>query len=260
MLRNLRTISVSYSAPVTKKILTDVSLITSSQDSSSIDRFHNIITNHSPTYIDTGKKTDKGKSLVNTGLMYSYAHDYLQTKNKTYKCDSLLGIYKMDPQPPIDKYPMISYRTSISPVYQKKTENMTMKETKEKFEALSKIPYSYKKLYVSCLNECPYAGPIDIDLTLHEICKYYHKYNFDEISLCDTCASLSYEEFTNLLVSLVIFGIPRSKIAIQLALNQDSIENVRFARNYGIHKWDVVADDYGGLRQVLTYSMIQKWI
>jgi hypothetical protein len=193
--------------------------------------------------------------------MYSYANDYLQIyKDLDKKCDSLLGIYKMDPEPPIDKYPMISYRTSISQVYQKKTENMTIKETKEKFESLKKIPYSYKKLYVSCLNECPYAGPIDIDLTLHEICKYYHNYNFDEISLCDTCASLTCEEFMNLLVSLVIFGIPKSKIAIQLSLNQHSIENVRFARNYGIHKWDVVADDYGGLRQILTYSMIQKWI
>jgi hypothetical protein len=247
-----------------KNILTDVSLLTCSQDSA-IDRFHNIITNHSPTYIDTGKRTIGDKTLVNTGVLYSYAHDFLDIykkldKNKNYKCDSLLGIYKMDPEDMEDKYPMISYRTSISPIYQKKTENITLNETKTKFELLSKIPYSYKKLYVSCLNECPYAGPIDIDLTLHEICRYYHKYDFDEISLCDTCASLSYEEFTNLLVSLVIFGIPRSKIALQLAFNQHSMDNVRFARNYGIHKWDVVADDYGGLREVLTYNMIQKWI
>jgi hypothetical protein len=258
MIRNLRTINNSFT-PFTQKILTDVSLITCSH-TSSIDRFHNIITNHYPNYIDTGKKTNNGKSLVNTGLMYSYANAFLQINNKNYKCDSLLGIYKMDPEEPIDKYPMISYRTSISSTYQKKTENISIKETKQKFESLKKIPYSYKKLYVSCLNECPYSGPVDLDLTLHEICHYYHKYNFDEISLCDTCASLTDEDFSYLLVSLVLFGVPKSKIALQLALNKHSIHNVLFAKKYGIHKWDVVADDYGGLRNILTYSMIEKWI
>jgi len=254
MLRNSRTLTCSSSKPIMNNILTDVSLITGSHDSS-IDRFHNVITNHSPNYIDTGKRTNGEKSLVNTGLMYSYTQDFLNNKSH-----SISGIYKMDPEDPIEKYPMISYRTSISPIYQKITENMTIKETKKKFEVLKKVPYSYKKLYVSCLNECPYAGPIDIDLALHEICHYYHKYNFDEISLCDTCASLTDEDFGYLLISLIMFGIPKSKIALQLCLNEHTRHNIRFARNYGIHKWDVVANDYGGLRQVLTYSMFQKWI
>lgn len=254
MQRNLRTLTKSLNT--SRYVFTDVSLIAGSQ-SPSIDVFHNVIFNHSPNFIECGKNK-KEKNLTNNESIYPYALDFLK-KNVKLEKYPVSGIYMMDPEEP-GEYPMISYRTSISSIYQNKTENISIEDTKKKFETFNDNAHSYKKLYISCLNECPYGGLIDIDMTLHEICRYYHQYNFDEISLCDTCASLSFEELKYLLTSCFIFGIPKSKIALQLSLNEYSMENVWFASNYGIRKWDVIADDYGSKRGILTYNMIQKWI
>ena len=150
MLSKLRTLSTSMNTSryVTKNIFTDVSLITGSQ-SSPIDIFHNVIFNHSPHFIETGKNKVEQK-LTSHDSIYPYALNFL--KNVKPHQYPISGVYAMDPEKP-DEFPMISYRTSISPIYQKKTENISIEDTKKNFESLIKYPHSYKKLYVSCLSE-----------------------------------------------------------------------------------------------------------
>lgn len=235
---------------LSSNILTDVSIL-SAPKGLEIDRFYNVIHNHSPNYMDIGLEGTGSK--MNPRLSYPFVKKVLGNH------PSIRGVYVLNPKEP-QHYPMISFKTSISSIFMKKMENTTVKEMTDTFKTLDSFPDSYKKLYVTCLNECPYAGPIDLDIALHKICKFYHTYNFDEISLCDTCATLTYEDLSYLMVSLVVLGIPKSKIALQLGLNKHSEMNVQFAHKYGIRKWDVVGDDFGSLRGVLTYNMFRKWI
>jgi len=203
-------------------VLTDISMLNSREPD--IDQFHKVITSRQPHKIQ----------LPNESL-YDYATKYF--KERKQLSPILIVPSPKDPK----RYPFVSYNTSISPIYQIKKENITIDETKANLKhILLKTPQTYKKLYVSCLTECPYAGPIDIDTTLYELCTYYHKYGVDELSLCDTCGSLNYENFRYLVSSLSFFGIPKSRIGFQFRMTADFHYMLMYAEENGFYKWDVV--------------------
>ena len=203
-------------------ILTDISLLTSHE--SPIDQFHKIIANCKPDKIELGNEN-----------LYDYATDYFEKKRQT---PPLLIV--PSPKNPA-KYPIISYKTSMSPMYQSKMERISVEDTKTKLiEAAIQAPHAYKKLYVSCLTECPLTGPVDIDYTLHEICVYHHRYQLDEITLCDTCGKLTFENFQYLMSCLSLFGVPKSRIGFQFKMTDDFYYIRRYARDNGWLKWDVV--------------------
>jgi hypothetical protein len=203
-------------------VLTDISMLNSREPD--IDQFHKVITSRQPHKIQ----------LPNESL-YDYATKYF--KERKQLSPILIVPSPKDPK----RYPFVSYNTSISPIYQIKKENITIDETKANLKhILSKTPQTYKKLYVNCLTECPYAGPIDIDTTLYELCTYYHKYGVDELSLCDTCGKLDYENFRYLVSSLSFFGIPKSRIGFQFRMTADFHYMLMYAEENGFYKWDVV--------------------
>lgn len=203
-------------------VLTDISMLKSREPD--IDQFHKVITSRQPHKIQ----------LPNESL-YDYATNYFKERKQL----SPILIVPSPKNP--KKYPYVSYKTSISPIYQIKKENITIDETKANLKhILLKTPQTYKKLYVSCLTECPYAGPIDIDTTLYELCTYYHKYGIDELSLCDTCGKLDYENFRYLVSSLSYFGIPKSRIGFQFRMTADFHYMLMYAEENGFYKWDVV--------------------
>lgn len=211
-----------YGAFHKPNILTDISLLKSREPP--IDHFHKIVANYRPNKIQ----------LINEYL-YDYAIHYFKERKEDPPI-----MFVPSPQNPAD-YPFISYKTSMSPVYQLKTQNITIEETKRKItDVMSRAPQSYKKLYVSCLTQCPFAGPIDVDYTLHELCVYYHKYGIDELSLCDTCGKLDYENFRYLVSCLSYFGIPKSRIGFQFRMTDDFQYMRRYARENGLLNWDVV--------------------
>lgn len=202
-------------------ILTDISLLYSRE--SPIDQFHKTITNRQPHKIQ----------LINESL-YDYAKEYFKQRGQT---PPLMIV--PSPKNPA-KYSIISYKTSMSPIYQIKRENITVEETKTTLKCLNnQAPDAYKKLYVNCLTECPYSGPIDVDYTLYELCQY-HKYGLDEITLCDTCGKLDYENFRYLVSCLIYFGVPKSRIGFQFRMTADFPYIRRYAQENGFLKWDVV--------------------
>jgi hypothetical protein len=75
-----------------------------------------------------------------------------------------------------NKVKHMSFLTSCSNSFQKKNVNKTLAGTKEDldkiFEVLKKPENQCikKKLYVSCISECPIEGKINLDYILHEIC------------------------------------------------------------------------------------------
>jgi len=219
-------------------ILTDISLLKSREPD--IDQFHKIITSRQPHKIQ----------LPNESL-YDYAKDYFKQRKQLSPI-----LIVPSPKNPRD-YPMISYNTSISPIYQIKTENITIEQTKAKLKhVVSKTPQTYKRLYVSCLTECPYAGPIDVDTTLYELCTYYHKYGVDELTLCDTCGKLNYENFRYLVSSLSYFGIPKSRIGFQFRMTDEFHYKLMYAEENGFYKWDVVDSPIHRKNRAISYEDI----
>ena len=218
-------------------ILTDISLLYSHE--SPIDQFHKIITNHRPHKIQ----------LTNESL-YDYATQYFKKRGQSSPV-----MIVPSPKSPA-KYPVVSYKTSISSIYQIKRENITLEETRATLKYLTnQAPTTYKRLYVECLTECPYSGPIDVDYTLYELCQY-HKYGLDEIILCDTCGKLDYESFRYLVTCLIYFGIPKSRIGFQFRLTADFPYIRRYAQENGLIKWDVVDSPVHKKERPISYKDI----
>ena len=219
-------------------ILTDISLLSSQEPP--IDQFHKIVANYCPHKIELGNEN-----------LYDYAINYFKKIRET---PPLMIV--PSPKNPA-KYPLISYKTSMSPLFLYRTEKITVDDTKTKLnKAVYEAPHAYKKLYVSCLTECPLTGKIDVDYTLHELCLYYHKYELDEITLCDTCGKLTFENFRYLVSSLLLFGVPKSRIGFQFRITDDFYYIQRYARDHGFMKWDVVETPVYIKRRQISYEDI----
>jgi hypothetical protein len=212
--------------------------------------------------MDLGKNaTMKNLWFTKGGSMYNYANHYL----------SQMGISNPDLYVSLptsscetNSLPMVSYRTSISNIYQMKTENKSVVDTKKDLSLLvNNTKNQRKKLYVSCINECPINGPIDIHYTLHEVCRYFHNYAIDEITLCDTCGTLSFDDYVYLIEAMYLFGIPKSKIGIQLRYTHKNKENtkdiVQYACEYGFLNMDVIADVFSKSGDIITYDFVYTW-
>jgi hydroxymethylglutaryl-CoA lyase len=147
----------------------------------------------------------------------------------------------------------ISFITSVSNTFQKKNVNRTLEETKSGFSEMfiqyPSLSKSYTKLYISCVRECPIAGPIDLHFIIKEILYYHSKYPFDEICLSDTCGTLTFDDFEFIVDTIYTFGVPYSKLSLHLHVNKDSthIDSIlRYCFKRGIRKFDVSLLHMGG--------------
>ena len=150
----------------------------------------------------------------------------------------------------------LSFITSVSEQFQLKNTNMSLLDVKTEFSRLFHIlnreprPEQFvKKLYISCINECPIAGKLDNDVVINEIL-YYSRFPFDEFCLSDTCGTLQYDDFQYIVDTLVVFGVPLSAISIHLhvpATNRENLEHIlRFCFRKGIRRFDVSTIETGG--------------
>ena len=56
------------------------------------------------------------------------------------------------------------------------------------------------KLYISCINQCPISGRKDTQYIVDEINYYIENYdNLSEICLSDTCGTLGFYDFKNII-------------------------------------------------------------
>jgi hypothetical protein len=142
--------------------------------------------------------------------------------------------------------------------------NKTIEETKKDldtiFEVLKKPENQdiKKKLYVSCITECPIEGKIDIDLILHEILRYHTKYELDEICLSDTCGTLTYDDYTYIVETLYHFGVVRKKIGVHLHVDTSNQEEVRqivmYSLKNNISRFDVSVLTSGGCSHIIKQA------
>jgi isopropylmalate/homocitrate/citramalate synthase len=151
----------------------------------------------------------------------------------------------------------------------------TLQQTKSELTEINKILRSKskykKKLYISCINECPLLGRIDIEVALQEILSYYQQYDFDEICLSDTCGSLQFRSFKELVIKLQREEVEFSKFSLHLHINFESKTNLEriicFAIRSGILRFDVSHLASGGCSVTigedrchpnLTYECLQE--
>ena len=167
----------------------------------------------------------------------------------------------------------MSFITSVSNAFQQKNTNRGLDETKQDLLIISKlleennailpnIPKDASdilvfpknkitsKLYISCINECPIAGKIDMDFVLREILFYHKDYLFDELCLSDTCGTLTFDEYEYLLDALLYFGIPASKLSLHLHVSDENRENIQrilwYSFDKRVDKFDVSLTETGG--------------
>jgi hypothetical protein len=116
------------------------------------------------------------------------------------------------------------------------------------------------KLYISCINECPFIGKINNDIVVNEIFFYYNNYVFDELCLSDTIGSLNSDDFIYIIQRCRELGINISKISLHLHVKNDNIENLErilfYAFSNKINKFDVSCLETGGCSVTMSNKPI----
>jgi hydroxymethylglutaryl-CoA lyase len=109
-------------------------------------------------------------------------------------------------------------------------------------------PYNVK-LYVSCINECPFEGKIPISNIVGELFSL-NIFKFDRICLSDTCGTLSHSDFVNIINTTKKIGLDINKFSLHLHVKperENEVEAiVHTALDYGITEFDVSYLQTGG--------------
>jgi hypothetical protein len=141
----------------------------------------------------------------------------------------------------------LSFETSVSEPFLLKNTGRSIKETKTEFNKMHEYikrtgSNIQKKLSISCITDCPYNGKTDPLYVVREILDY-NRFEFTEICLCDNMGNIEWDDFEYIVQYCIFFGIPPSKISLQLHVSPKNTEKVqkmiRYALSMGINKFDV---------------------
>jgi hypothetical protein len=195
--------------------------------------------------------------MADTRELYTHAISTFEKENKTTQPYVLIP--SSSKLLPAINYGMkhLSFIASVSNIFQLKNTNMTLAQVKSDFTQiftqLNGEPDNslyVKKLYISCINECPISGKIDNDFVINEILCYNTRFSFDELCLSDTCGTLLYDDFEYIVETIHLFGVPLSKISLHLHVSTTNLENLekilRYCFRKGIRKFDVSMVETGG--------------
>lgn len=148
-----------------------------------------------------------------------------------------------------------SFITSVSNAFQLKNTRNTIIQTKVELKLMENSLNCYRrthnrKLYISCINECPLTGKIDNDFIVKELLYYHNNYDFTELCLSDTMGTLTYEDFEYIVDTVLYFGLPPSKLSLHLHVslaNADEIKQILYhCFDKKINKFDVSLLTEGG--------------
>lgn len=171
-----------------------------------------------------------------------------------------------------------SFITSVSESFQKKNTKTSLSENYSILKDMmiyltnEKITNYKVKVYVSCINECPIEGKIitsKIIDKLHDLSLF----NFDKLCLSDTCGTLTYSDFINIIENIENNGFNAKNISLHLHVDpkrEKEIEQIfHAALDYGINEFDVSCLTTGGCSLTmdknktfpnLTYEQYYKFL
>jgi len=234
------------------------------------DIFDNIIYSNLPNKIEIGSLASAKVLPIMGDSIDFFKYISQKTSDIKYKSDcsqnntiKIPKIYMLIPSiskliPAFDNnIQNFSFITSISNEFQTHNNKKSLKETKEDlsrvFEMFMREPGSHMfqtKLYISCINECPFIGKIDNDTVVNEIFFYYNNYVFDELCLSDTMGTLSSDDFIYIIKKCREHGINTSKISLHLHVKNNNIENTEqilfYSFSNNINKFDISCLETGG--------------
>lgn len=136
-----------------------------------------------------------------------------------------------------------------------------------------KIDTNFKiKLYVSCINECPIEGKIDIPNIIADL-YVFDNMKFDKICLSDTCGTITHSDFVEIIENIKKIGINIEKISLHLHVKpnreKEMEEIFHSALDYGIREFDVselktggcsVTMDKNNLAPNMSYEQYYKFL
>ena len=138
---------------------------------------------------------------------------------------------------------------SISLTHNQKNIGSSINESKSKIKNCLKMlsKGSKKRLYLSCIFDCPFEGQTNFNKVLPEII-WALENNFDEISLGDTIGSANFIR-TEELISLIDKKLPEAKESIFWHFHNtkgQAISNITICSKAGFFKFDSSLGGIGG--------------
>ena len=246
------------------------------------ETFNTIQLNYQPQSIEVGSLCSYKllPIMADTNDIHTYAKSYFKNELIEHNTCVYVLIPSISKLQLAINYGMthLSFITSVSNIFQVKNTNMTLPQVKSDFKQMFDILKTQpnydkyvKKLYISCINECPISGKLDVDFVINEIVKYETTFSFDELCLSDTCGTLLYDDFVYIVETINYFGVPFSKISLHLHVSKHNLKNLedilRYCFRNGIRKFDVSIIETGGcsitmdhdkLLSNLTYEQFYK--
>lgn len=151
-----------------------------------------------------------------------------------------------------------AFLTSVSNSFQERNINRTLQESNsELYKIQDYLHYKREnhiwpintKLYISCIDHCPYEGKINTEEVTSHIINHACSGYYDEVCLSDTCGSLTFHSYKSILDECLKYIHP-DIISLHLHVNKNNhltIENIiRYSLNKGVHRFDVSLLEHGG--------------
>ena len=227
--------------------------------------YNNIISIHNPKHIEIGSIVSEKvlpifkDTIEICEILYDIQlNDCLFQKDK--RKSNFVLISNNDKLKSVINNPKInhfSFITSVSNSFQQKNTKMTLEESDEDiYKMLYELDDNkyrkrkpFIKLYVSCINECPIEGKIDVHFIVNRILKL-NSMNVDSICLSDTCGTLNVDDFEYIVDTCAFFGFPLSKFSLHLHVKREREKEVEKiihkALDRKIIKFDVSYLETGG--------------
>lgn len=239
--------------------------------------FTSILTTHCPDAIEIGSMSRALPIMADSLELADYAFDVSREAADMLDYRPPPKLYLLVPnakgfEKALDhfakkKYPHncmnFSWITSVSDGFQYKNTGKTLDEQKVELirmrNMIRRLPNkaisvsTLIKLYISCIDECPIAGKIDISVIWKEI-EYYHRTfpEIGELCLSDTMGTLTFAEYKELIDGCIFRNIPVEKFSLHLHMlpGHANWEEVRqiiwYSLRQGIVRYDVSSMNIGG--------------
>ena len=208
--------------------------------------YKTIVKKHKPESIEIGSIVNKNilPQLENTIELYKYI------ESQEYNCCDRPKLYVLTPNTKAlekgleNQIINFSFVTSVSDAFQLKNTKKTMIDTRNLINEMVTLIKNSKnkhkiKLYLSCIDECPLSGKVNLQTIIEEVMYYYsnHKNNIQELCLSDTCGTLTYNRFKIIVNTLLeYYNIEPESLSLHLHVSESNIIQVTNIINYSLSK------------------------
>ena len=163
----------------------------------------------------------------------------------------------------------LAFITSVSNRFQLKNINKTLYKTNQELMKMNQLLYfgnktkhmvkkksnHYVKLYISCIDHCPFDGKIENKVIAEHVANHAC-IGYNEICLSDTCGKLTYKNYKEIVdICINGYGVDPDVLSIHLHTNPNNMletENIiRYSLNKKIHRFDISIMETGGCSMTL---------